>query len=178
DLEVDRVPDAHAMAQTVVGQLDPGPLDAEHLTHQRSETRHRTSELPTEDLCELVGLLVTGLLVDEHPEPPVPVGHHLRGVDDHHGVQSRDVRTVDLALAHVERERRTAEVVRRAVVERQVAWAHQLARARLRIAALHAPGHPAPPLDSTGRFSSGPSSVSTRGARLPRGATRPRSLRE
>ena len=60
-----------------------------------------------------------------------------------------DVGAVDLALAHVEGERRAAEVVRRAVVERQVARAHQLARAGLGIAALQAPGHPAPPLDSS-----------------------------
>src|SRR5215207_699387 len=39
DLEVDRVPDAHAMAQAVVGQLDPRPFDAEHLAHQRPEAR-------------------------------------------------------------------------------------------------------------------------------------------
>ena len=127
DLEVDRVADAHAVTQPVVVS-SMRPLDAEHLADERSEPSHRTAELPAEDLGELVGLLVARPLVDEHPEPPVAVGHHLRRVDDDHGIEPADVGAVDLALADVEGERRAAEVVGRAMVEGQIARAHQLTR--------------------------------------------------
>src|SRR5204863_6813435 len=82
-------------------------------------------------------------LVDVHPEVPVPVGHHLRRVDDRHDFQPGDVRAVDLALADVESESRATVVVGRAVVEGRVAGADQIARARLDVAALQAPGHAA-----------------------------------
>src|SRR6185436_10547569 len=81
-----------------------------------------------------------------------------------------DVGAVDLPVADVEGERRTAEVVRRTVVERQVARAHQLARARLRVAALQGPSHPAPPLGRPRGFSVARLSTSTRreSSRTPR----------
>src|SRR5205814_9818866 len=58
DLEVDRVADADAVPQPVVYDLDGDPFDAEHLTHQRAEGRHGPAQLPTEDLDQLIELLV------------------------------------------------------------------------------------------------------------------------
>ena len=60
-------------------------------------------------------------------------------------VVAGNVGAVDLPLAHVEGERRAAEVIRRTVIERQVARTHQLARTGLRVAALQGPRHQAPP---------------------------------
>src|SRR5207237_6675874 len=57
DLAVDRGADAHAVTDSVVPDLDCGPLDAEHLSHQRREPGHRATESPGEHLHELVRLL-------------------------------------------------------------------------------------------------------------------------
>src|ERR687889_2682709 len=141
DLEVDHVTYAHAVQQTVVAHLDRRPLDADDLAHERTQCRHRAAELPAEDLDQLVELLVGGLVVDEHPEPPVAVGHDLRGVDDGHDPAAPDVGAVHLALADVEGQGRAAVVVRGAVVQREVAGAHELAGAGLRVAALEVPRH-------------------------------------
>ena len=54
------------------------------------------------------------------------------------------------SLADVEDERHATEVVGGAVVEGQVARAHQLARTRLDVAALEVPGHGRPPVWGTG----------------------------
>ena len=97
--------------------------------------------MPAEDLDQLIELLVGGLVVDEHPEPPVAVGHDLRRVDDRYYSVAPNIRTVHLALADVEGEGGTTEVVGGAVIECEVAWAHQLARAGLDKAALEAPRH-------------------------------------
>src|SRR5687768_1951839 len=91
DLEVDRVADAHPVTQPIAGQFDGCALDPEHFAHKWSEPSHRTSELATEDSGQLVRLFVAGPLVDEHPEPPVAVRHHLRRVDDDHGIEPADV---------------------------------------------------------------------------------------
>jgi hypothetical protein len=58
DLEVDRVPDADAVPQAVVVDLDLRSFDAEHLARQRGEARHRPAELPAEHLHELARLLL------------------------------------------------------------------------------------------------------------------------
>src|SRR4051794_7162621 len=141
DLELDRVSDADAVSQPIVVDLDGRPLDPDDLTHEGSERGHRAAELAAEDLDQLVELFVRGSIVDEHPEPPVPVGHDLRGVDDRHHPAAPDVSAVDLTLADVEGQGCPAEVVGGAVVERQVARAHQLARASLGVAALEVPCH-------------------------------------
>src|SRR4051794_23595117 len=141
DLEVDGVPDADAVPQPVVPNLDRRPLDPEDLAHERSERGHRTAELPAEDLDQLVELLICGLGVDEHPEPPVALGHDLRGVDDGDDSAAPDIGALDLTLPDVEGQGRPAEVVRRAMVEGEVARAHQLARAGLDVAAPEVPRH-------------------------------------
>src|SRR5581483_6927556 len=58
DLEVDGVPDLRAVAETLLHDLDRRPLDAEHLTDERSERLHRSALLPAEDCCQLLHLLV------------------------------------------------------------------------------------------------------------------------
>src|SRR3954471_2696328 len=141
DLEVDRVVDAHAVAHAVVVDLDRGALDAEHLADQRRETRHRPPELPREDLDELVRLLLARVGVDERTELPVPVGHHLRRVCDRHELQTANVGPLDLALLDVEAEGDAAVVIRRSVVEAEVARAHQVARARLHVTTADIPRH-------------------------------------
>src|SRR5262249_3067610 len=78
DLEVDRVARLHAVPQAVVVHLDLRPLDPEHLPHERAEPRHRSSELTAEHGRQLLHLLVRGVLVDEHADAPVALGHHLR----------------------------------------------------------------------------------------------------
>src|SRR3954447_18767786 len=146
DLEVDRVVDSHAVADAVVVDLDRGTLDAEHLADQRREARHRPAELAREDLDELVRLLLARVGVDERTELPVPVGHDLRRVGDRHELQAADVRPLDLALLDVEAEGDAAVVIRRAVVEAEVARAHQLARACLHVTAAQIPRHAVAPL--------------------------------
>jgi hypothetical protein len=79
------------------------------------------------------------VLVDEDAHPPVPLGHHLGGVGDHRDLQPGDVGALDLTLSNVEHEGDTTEVVRRTVIEREVARTHQLAAARLDVAAVQAP---------------------------------------
>src|SRR4051794_8351839 len=139
DLEVDGVPHADAVPQPVVPYLDRGPLDPDDLAHEGGKCRHRAAELPTEDLDQLVELLVGGLGVDKHPESPVALGHDLRRVDDRDHSAAPDIGALDLALADVEGQRRPAEVVGRAMVEADVARAHQLTRAGLNVAALEVP---------------------------------------
>ena len=80
---------------------------------------HRAAHLPAEDRAELLHLLVGRVLVDEHAETPVALGHDLRRVRDHGDLAPADVRALDLALADVEDESDAAVVVRRAVVERE-----------------------------------------------------------
>src|SRR4051794_30200932 len=141
DLEVDRVADAHAVAQAVVGHLDRRALHAEDLADQGRKCTHRSAELAAEDLDELLELLVVRAIVDEHAEPPVALGHHFRRVRDQRSPQSADVGAVDRPGPDVEHQRDPAEVVGGAVVERQVARAHQLARARLDVASGQVPCH-------------------------------------
>jgi hypothetical protein len=51
--------------QPLVVELDLRALHADHLSNQRGDPFHRPSELSSEDLAELVGLLVGGPRVDE-----------------------------------------------------------------------------------------------------------------
>ena len=123
DLEVDRVPDTDAVTQPVVHDLDRRALDTQDLPDHGSEAGHGASELAAEDGCELVRLLVRGPFVDEHAEAPVALGHDLGGIRDRGELQAADIRAVDLPCANVEDECDATEVVRRAVVEREVARA-------------------------------------------------------
>src|SRR4051812_7149363 len=102
DLEVDVVSDPDAVAEPVVADFDRCALDAQHLSHERSEPCHRAAELAGEDLRELVGLFVVGAVVDEDAELPVAVGHDLRRVDDRDEVELADVGPLDVSLANLE----------------------------------------------------------------------------
>jgi hypothetical protein len=62
-------------------------------------------------------LLVRRALVDEYPEAPIPVRHHLRRVGDCCNAESANVCAFDLTLANVEDERHATEVVGRAMGE-------------------------------------------------------------
>src|SRR6185503_7468910 len=101
--------------------------------------------LAREDLDELVHLLITGICVDVGAELPVPLRHHLGRVEDRDELQAADIGSLDLALLDVEGERGAAVVIGRAVVEREVARAHQIAGARLDVATADIPGHCASP---------------------------------
>src|SRR4051794_18474793 len=141
DLEVDHVTHPHAVAKRVVLDVEGRALRAEHLPDQRREALHGPTGLTGEYPAELLKLLVARVVVDEHPHAPVALGHHLRRVGDQGDLAARQVDSVRLAVTNIEDERHAAVVVRGPVVEREVARAHQLARARLCIAALQAPGH-------------------------------------
>src|SRR4051795_528180 len=141
DLEVDHVTHPHAVAKRVVLDVEGRALRAEHLPDQRREALHGPTGLTGEYPAELLKLLVARVVVDEHPHAPVALGHHLRRVGDQGDLAARQVDSVRLAVTNIEDERHAAVVVRGPVVEREVARAHQLARARLRVAALQAPGH-------------------------------------
>src|SRR3954449_981674 len=141
DLEVDGVPDADAMAQPVVVDLDRRALDAQHLADQWSKARHRPTQLSAEHLHELIELRVRRALVDEHPDPPVAVGHHLRRICYQRDLAPCDVRAVDRSVRDVEDERHATEVVGGPVVQRQVARAHELAGAGFHVATRQVPGH-------------------------------------
>src|SRR4029453_12100115 len=130
-----------AVAESVLDDLDRSALDSEHLSDEGCEPRHRTSQLAAEDRGQLLHLLVRRSVVDEHAETPVSFGHDLRGVGDHGERATADVRPFDVALADVEHQSDAAVVVRGAVVEREVARAHELAGARLEVGPLDAPGH-------------------------------------
>src|SRR3989440_2589486 len=117
DLEVDHVADAHAVADAVVDHLDGSSLDPEHLAHERGEPRHRATQLAAEDLDQLVELFVGRSLIDEHAEPPVPLGHDLRCVCNGGNLETADVGALDLSLTDVEDESHATEVVGGAVVE-------------------------------------------------------------
>src|SRR4051812_5722216 len=145
DLEIDCVSDLDAVAQPFLHQLERGPLHPEHLSDQGCERLHRSALLPAEDGGELRQLLVARLLLDEQSKLPVALGHDLGGVSDRGDLDAADVRSLDLALLDVEDEGDAAVVVRGAVVERHVARAHQVARARFEVAPLQAPRHRTPP---------------------------------
>lgn len=141
NLEVDRVSNADAVPQAVVAYIDRRTLDAQHLSHQRSERCHRPAELSTEHLSKLLSLLIRRAIVDEHAETPVPLRHDLRRVGDQRHGPFPDVRPIDLTLADVEHERHATEVIGGAMVQGQVARTHQLAGTRLDVAALEVPRH-------------------------------------
>jgi hypothetical protein len=92
--------------------------------------------LAAEDLDKLVELCVGRLIVGEHPDPPVPLGHHLRRINDDRSLAPSEIGVVDCSLTNVEDKSRTAKVVCSSMIEGQVARAHEFARAGLGVAAL------------------------------------------
>src|SRR6478609_4807335 len=80
DLEVDHVVDSNGVQETIILDVDRSALYAEHLTDQRREPGHRSTQLTAEDLHQLVELFLGCPIVDEDADAPVTVGHHLRGV--------------------------------------------------------------------------------------------------
>src|SRR5262245_27920006 len=141
DLEVDRVADANAVREAILDDLERRPLDTENLADQRRQPCHRPAQLAAVHGGELLRLLVGGPVVDEDADAPVALGHDLGRVGDEGELAAADIRSVDVTVADVEDEHDAAVVVRRSVVEREVARAHELARARLEVAAFQAPGH-------------------------------------
>ena len=127
DLEVDGVADLDAVAQPVLADLDRRALRAEVLAHERPERLHRAAELPAEDGAELRGLLLRRGGVDEDPEAPVAVGHHLRRVGDSRDLQAADVGALDVTVDDVEDERDAAPVVVRPERQRRGTRTHHLA---------------------------------------------------
>ena len=141
DLEVDRVPNPDAVTQAVIVHLDRRPLDAEHLAHQRRQRPHRPAKLSAEHLDQLVGLLVGRLASMNTPKRQLPSVITFGVSAIAATFRPADIGAFDLTLADVEDEHHPAEVVRGAVVERQVARTQQIARARLDVAALEIPSH-------------------------------------
>ena len=143
DLEVHRVTDPHAVAQSVLSHLDRRALDAQNLTDQRRQRRHGPAKLSAENPEQLPSLLVGSLGVDEQAEAPVALRHHLRRVRDNCHDKPADVGSLHIALGHVEDEGDAAPVVIGAVREGKITRAHKLARARLEVGPLHIPRHAA-----------------------------------
>src|SRR5206468_2359399 len=127
--------------KAVFHDLDSRTLDPEHLADERGQPLHRAALLPAEDRRELLNLFVRRSLVDEHAKAPVALGHDLRRVRDRGNLEATHVRALDRTLGDIEDESDAAVVIRRTVVERQIARAHELAGARLEVAALEIPGH-------------------------------------
>src|SRR3974390_415600 len=127
DLKIDRVAHSDAMPQPVIDHVDPSSLDAEHLTHQWSERRHRTAELPTKDLNQFFELLIRRLVVNEHTQAPVSLCHYFRSVRDHRHLATAYVCALYFTLPDIEHKANSAKVIRRSVEERQIARAHQVA---------------------------------------------------
>ena len=132
------------------GRLLPRPRSA--LARRRAPRRRAVPSpsigppfCPPKTARQLLHLLVGRVLVDEHAETPVALRHDLGGVRDHGDLTPADVCSLDLTLGDVEDESGAAVVVRRTVVEREVARAHELAGARLEVGPLEIPGHRNPP---------------------------------
>jgi hypothetical protein len=83
DLEVDRVPDPDAVAKPLLDDHDRRTLDPEDFADQRGQKLNRATLLPAVDRGELLDLVVRRILVNEHAEPPIALGHDLRRVGDH-----------------------------------------------------------------------------------------------
>src|SRR4051812_8454154 len=141
DLEVDRVADLHPVGQPVVAELDGRTLHAANLADQRRKGAHRPAELTAEHLDQTVELRVARPIVDVDAELPVALGHHLRRIRDQHHLPPADVGALDVTLLDVERQGHPAVVIGGAMVEGQVARAHQLARTGFDVTALQAPRH-------------------------------------
>src|SRR5262245_53623855 len=98
DLEVDRVTHLDAVAQAFLADLDRGALHTEVLADEWSEGFHRTAELSAENAEELFHLLVGRLVVYEDSEPPVSLGHDLRGIGDRDDCQAAHIGAFDVSL--------------------------------------------------------------------------------
>ena len=83
------------------------------------------------------------MIIDEHAESPIALGHDLRRIGDRRDLEATDVRALHLTLGDVEDESDPAAVVRGTVCERRIARAEELARAGLEIGSLQVPGHAA-----------------------------------
>jgi len=106
-----------AVAQPIIFDFDRCPLNAQHLADQRREPRHWPTQLTAEDLDQLVELRVRGTVVDEHPDPPVAVRHHLRRIGNQRDLAPGDVCAVDRSLSDVEYESHATEVVGRSMIK-------------------------------------------------------------
>src|SRR5450432_1859898 len=131
DLEVDHFADADAVPQPFIIDFDRCTLNPKHLAYQRRQAGHWAAELPTEDLDELVELLVCRGVVDEHADAPVPLSHYFRRIRDQRDLPAADICVPGRPLSDLEHKSYPAEFVRRSVVEGRVARAHQLTRAGL-----------------------------------------------
>ena len=142
DLEVDRVADADAVAQSVLHA--PRSARARRRAPRRRAARAppsgrpaaRRRPPPSFSICSSVASSSTNM-----PRRQLPSVMTFGVSAITATLQPADVRALDLTLADVEDERDAAVVVRRTVVERQVARAHEIAGARLEVAALEIPGH-------------------------------------
>src|SRR6202040_1592926 len=109
--------------------------------------------------------------VDEHAEPPVPFGHDLRRVRDRRDLQTGYVGAIDLTRADVEDKGDPTKVVGGAMVKRQVARTHQLARTGLDVTPRQVPRHRQPPFQKTEVSRSEPNASTDPERPHPRSAT-------
>ena len=181
DLELDPVADADTVPQPVIIDVDGRTLHAQELADERSKPRHRTTQLVTEHLHELVELRLRRSVVDEHTDPPVAVGHHLRSVGDERDLASCNVCAVDRSLPNVADEsHHDTDLVGGAVVATTRLHGHMSSQEQVStccgkfqdFASPSAPGTQSPPLrrDGHGRRPAGgrDSSAATSGGN-PRG---------
>lgn len=95
--------------QALVAYVDGCPLHTKILTDQWRGPRHRTAERAREHTAKLLRLLVRRLVVDEHPEPPVAVTHHLGRVCHGRYRETTDIDAIDAALSDLKDESDLAE---------------------------------------------------------------------
>src|SRR5712692_13456 len=88
---IDRVTHLDMVSVAVPLDRDGCLFDPEELTQERAECCWRTAQLPGQDLAQLAHLLATGAVVDEHAQPPTPLGHVCRGVADEHEAAARNI---------------------------------------------------------------------------------------
>ena len=141
DLEVDGISDPDAMADSVLHHLERRSLDPEHLADEGASPSIGPPICPPNTALSFSiwsSLASSSTNMPSRQLPSVMTFGESTITAD---LPSADVRALDLAVANVEDERGTAIVVRRTVVERQIARAHEIAGARLEVAALQIPGH-------------------------------------
>jgi hypothetical protein len=102
----------------------------------------RSSELPRKDRPQFLHLLLSGVLVHEHPDPPVAIGHHLGRIGEHCHGQAAHIHLFDFAGVDVKDQHHPAALgVGRLREPRGGAGAHHVARTVLEIGSLQGPGH-------------------------------------